>query len=66
MNALEMAPVIEADCPFDLSEAAVLLRRQHEALVKLREALKEIQGYVLEHGAEYVVAEKALKDTEGL
>ena len=64
MNALDMASVIEADCPFDLSEAAIVLRRQHEAIVKLREAVRIFQmGFEPDkHG--YLIAKQALKDTE--
>ena len=42
MNALELASMIDlesASIPFDVDDVSSMLRRQHEAIVKLREAL---------------------------
>ena len=80
MNALELATELAA--PIGTSgqstyatceQAATLLRRQHEAIVKLREALRFLHErewqddeghYLLMQARDAAV--KALKDTEGI
>ena len=63
MNALEFADFIDAAVG-ESTETTKTLRRQHEAIVKLREALIELSGmYVVHHNAA-TRAKKALKDTE--
>jgi len=68
MNALELADYFDNDADGSVSDAnvAALLRRQHETIVKLREALTELSGmYVVHHNAA-TRAKKALKATEQL
>ena len=67
MNALELAEECQDGYPLapDAIAAAALLRRQHEAIVKLREALLVIQNKAGGTSTmAYRVAEKALADTE--
>lgn len=80
MNALELAEQLEAGAAFPaypsmpLVDAADMLRRQHEAIQKLRGALDYYvtqdgiaEGYGAGIGGVALFnAEQALKDTEGL
>ncbi len=66
MTALELAEWIERDgtgCPN--VDAASMLRRQHEAIQKLREALYDIAAFYSNSWAADR-ANRALKDTEDL
>lgn len=73
MNALELAYQIEAGAafpaypPMPLVDAAAMLRRQHEAIKQLREALSAT-SVALRIGHNTLVAseqaQQALKDTE--
>ena len=68
MNALELSERLHHErdvvLRIDAENAGELLRRQHEAIVKLREALTELSGmYVVHHNAA-TRAKQALKDTE--
>ena len=66
MNALELAEECQDGYPLapDAIAAAALLRRQHDAIRVLREALTELSGmYVVHHNAA-TRAKQALKDTE--
>ena len=73
MNALEIATELTA--PIGTSgqstyatceQAAALLRRQHEAIVKLREALELIDDTCMGGSRVEMLCRNALKDTEGL
>lgn len=65
MNALEMAQWIEDDNTCDGDEKIVaMLRRQHEAIKQLREALDHAKDYAPIDGYAFEAAVKALKDTE--
>lgn len=72
MNALELADQLIAEWsgegfqPNTSRDAALMLRRQHEAIVKLREALDRIQNRVKVRSKAFKIAEQALQDTEGL
>lgn len=87
MNAIDLAKCLDAETVktvrLDIlhNDAAEMLRRQHEAIVKLREALAEMKahatqienkvGYLSakrkqEVGQIYNLAAQALKDTEDL
>jgi predicted transcriptional regulator len=81
MNAERMAERLEQHHAAFNASAAAMLRRQHEAIVKLREALIEMKahathieskvGYLSakrkqEVGQIYNLAAQALKDTEDL
>lgn len=70
MTALELADYMENTerwnvAGVQMQNCAEMLRRQHEAIVKLRDALNR----VIYHGDTlnaWKAAEQALKDTEGL
>lgn len=66
MNAIELANKYYTTGVMSAVEAAAMLRRQHEAIVKLREALQKImETYPMDY--EYQrEPEQALKDTEDL
>ena len=65
MNALQLADCGDADVPYDLAEIAAMLRKQHEAIRQLREALTFVSRYTnAKPAAEH--AQAALAATEGL
>lgn len=81
MNANQLADMLEClgwrSVDANLREAAAMLRRQHEAIKQLREALGKVNSDVQEAEFAQIVpfsiafdvsqsAIKALKDTEGL
>ena len=68
MNALELAEECQDGYPLapDAIAAAALLRRQHEAIVKLREALELIDDTCMGGSRVEMLCRNALKDTEGL
>lgn len=47
-----------------LTEAALMLRKQHEAIVQLREALEHMKRHVPVESTLWDFAEQALADTE--
>lgn len=55
-------PIELCDCPTGTTYD--LIRRQHEAIVKLREALEDIQYCSSIGCTQWQIAEQALKDTE--
>lgn len=64
MNALELAADLESVGVY--TDAAAMLRRQHEAIQKLREALRSCVGVIPVMYCAHRDAQKALKDTEDL
>lgn len=74
MTALELADYVEGAHPFSMSiEVAAMLRRQHEAIKVLREALQNTKQSLIGNTtftyspyADEVIAaaDQALKDTE--
>lgn len=76
MNAIELAEECQDGYPLapDAIAAAKMLRRQHEAIMKLREALERSVAYAefLERttyrhpDASQIKSKQALKDTEDL
>lgn len=63
MNALELADMLAGNSS-DFVEAAEMLRRQHEVIKQLRDALESIQRMSYDNSAQAKVCEKALADTE--
>lgn len=72
MNALELADCLSPDLPqvrrIDAEHAGEMLRRQYEAIQKLREAIRIVIDYsappTLASVEDWVRLRNALKDTE--
>ena len=71
MTAIELAerldPNLSSVLRRDVDRAAYMLRRQHEAIVKLRGAITQSQNYISWPHTSIIIRdllEKALKDTE--
>lgn len=68
-EALRLADVLIGSPQFTgtpIWQAADHIRRQHEAIQKLRGALTEMRDYIWLTGEYQAMAAKALKDTEDL
>lgn len=66
MNAIELANKYYTTGVMSAVESAAMLRRQHEAIVKLRTVMQRISNNALFCEVVEAYAEQALKDTEDL